>query len=170
MYKDVQIVDYIDLVHQRLAKGGIFLTAKNGPTTNTMTIGWGGITYFWNRPIFLVPVRESRHTYGIINEVDEFTVSVPIDAKVGHLLQFCGTTSGRQVDKYEEGKLQTYPGRIIETPIIKQCELHYECKILYKQQMDATLLDPEIQERFYPDYHKMFYGEILSNYLIRLKD
>ena len=27
-----------------------------------MIIGWGGITFFWGKPIFIVPVRQSRYT------------------------------------------------------------------------------------------------------------
>ena len=167
MYKDVQITDYIDIVHQRLSKGGVFLTAKSNSETNTMTIGWGGITYFWNKPIFIVPVRASRHTYKFIDNADEFTVSVPIDVDLKKALLFCGSRSGRDVNKYEESGLITFPGRVIETPIIKQCELHYECKIVYRQPMDPSLLCQDIEERFYPDYHTMYYGEIVSNYLIR---
>ena len=40
MYQDVQITDYLEIVYQKLAKGGVFLTAQNQSSLNTMTIGW----------------------------------------------------------------------------------------------------------------------------------
>ena len=36
---------------------GVFITAKAGDTTNTMTIAWGHIGVIWGKPIFIAYVR-----------------------------------------------------------------------------------------------------------------
>lgn len=91
MINNALIIESLPLVYQRLAKGGVFLTVKNGADVNTMTIGWGGITIFWGKPVFIVPVRESRYTFNIINSAKEFTVSVPVNVNLAKELAYCGT-------------------------------------------------------------------------------
>lgn len=117
MYQDVQIVDYLEIVNQKLARGGVFLTTQNQSKLNTMTIGWGGITHFWAKPIFIVPVRKSRYTYQLIDQAGEFTVSVPIENNLSQQLRFCGTNSGRDIDKFAAAGLTTLPGKLIQTPL-----------------------------------------------------
>ena len=47
-------------------KNGAFLTVKAGEDLNTMTIGWATMGFVWRKPIFMIAVRDSRHTFGII--------------------------------------------------------------------------------------------------------
>lgn len=61
---------------------GAFLTVKDEEEINTMTIAWGSISYIWNKPIFMVAVRYSRHTYNLIENAKEFTVSIPISGNL----------------------------------------------------------------------------------------
>ena len=58
-------------------KKGAFLTVKAGDSMNTMTIGWALIGFIWQRPVFMVAVRNSRHTFSIIEKAVDFTVTVP---------------------------------------------------------------------------------------------
>ena len=155
---------YCREVLERLTKGGIFLTSgKEKP--NSMTIGWGSIGCYWGKPIFIVPVRKSRYTHGLIEECSEFTVSVPLEG-MKEALAFCGTKSGRDVDKFKALNLTPVPGQTVQVPIIGECDLHFECRVVYKQDMDGSLLIPESQQRWYGDhdYHTMYYGEILACY------
>ena len=162
MYQDVQITDYLEIVYQKLAKGGVFLTAQNQSSLNTMTIGWGGITHFWAKPIFIVPVRRSRYTYDLIDSAGEFTVSVARSDLALNLDSAAPTPA--DVDKFQS--ITAVPGQVISTPVIAQCELHFECKTVYKQTMDPAFLDAAVQERWYPDYHTLYFGEIVACYRI----
>lgn len=154
---------YIAEVNQQLTKGGLFLTSKS-EKVNAMTIGWGGITVFWGRPIFLVPVRKSRFSHGQIEATGEFTVSVPVGVDLSDALKFCGTKSGRDVDKFAACNLTAQPGRVVSVPVIGECPLHYECKVVYKQDMIPENLAQEIDKKFYPDYHTFYFGEIVACY------
>ncbi len=167
MTEQFRMEDYLGTVYDRLADGGIFLTVKgpNPNTQNTMTIGWGGVTRFWSRPVFIVPVRQSRYTFELIEKAQEFTVSVPLDDATKRALAYCGSRSGRVVDKFQECELTAVPGRIIDTPTIGECQLHFECRVVYQQTMAPENLDDGIKEQFYPDYHTMYYGEIVACYL-----
>ncbi|CDI49116.1 flavin reductase family protein [Clostridium tetani] len=151
-----------------LIKGkGAFLTIKDDDKVNTMTIGWANIGYQWRMPVFLVMVRKSRYTYELIEKASEFTVSIPVDVNLKKELAFCGSKSGRDVDKIKECNLKLENGKKIETPIIDNCEMHFECKILYKEAMVKENLSEDIKDKFYKDgdYHTFYYGEILDCYI-----
>jgi flavin reductase (DIM6/NTAB) family NADH-FMN oxidoreductase RutF len=155
-----------DLLHQ-LAKGA-FLTVKNEKNVNTMTIGWGSVGYIWNKPILMVPVRYSRHTYTLINHAETFTVSVPVTKNLKDALALCGTKSGKNLDKIKACGLTLVDAKSVETPIIGECDLHIECKVVYKQAMEPGNITEEIRTMNYPqnDFHVLFYGEIVSAYYI----
>jgi flavin reductase (DIM6/NTAB) family NADH-FMN oxidoreductase RutF len=80
------------------------------------------------------------------------------------VVQYCGTTSGRSHDKFREKNLTAIPSSKVKTPMIKQCILHYECKIAYKNDLISSELKPSIIPAFYPkgDFHRFYLGEILA--------
>ncbi|SNX53386.1 flavin reductase family protein [Thermoanaerobacterium sp. RBIITD] len=162
--KEVPYDMYIKEVNQKLTSSGIFLTTK-ADKLNTMIIGWGGITYFWGKPIFVVAVRESRFTHNQIEKSGEFTVNIPLNEDLRKAIAFCGTKSGRDYDKFKECNLTAVPSQKIETPVIGECSLHYECKVVYKQDMIKENLDANIDKKWYPDYHTMYFGEIVACYI-----
>jgi flavin reductase (DIM6/NTAB) family NADH-FMN oxidoreductase RutF len=144
---------------------GAFLTVKAEDALNTMTIGWATIGYIWNKPIMLVAVRLIRHTFGIIEQADDFTVSIP-STDMAKELDFCGTRSGRDVDKFEACRLPVAPAQRVGSPIIAVPGLHYECRIVYKTAMGPAHLSPELAQGFYAaeDYHTLYFGEIVDCY------
>lgn len=145
---------------------GAFLTVKNGDKLNTMTIGWGAIGFIWQKPVMMVLVRYSRYTYELIEKALDFSVSVPLTGELKKDLAVAGSKSGRDIDKFQECKLTAKNAKSIESPVIDECGLIYECKIIYKQEMQPDMLAGEIKNKCYPndDYHVMYFGEILSCY------
>src|SRR6056297_3293056 len=90
---------------------GAFLTVKDGKKLNTMTIGWGSIGFIWGRPMFTVLVRHSRYTHNLIENTDQFTVSVPLNGQLKKETDYCGSHSGRDVDKFKELGLELIEGK-----------------------------------------------------------
>lgn len=145
-------------------KEGAFLTVRAGDALNTMTIGWATIGIAWRKPIMMVMVRSSRHTFRLIEKAADFTVSVPNgDAKKA--LAFCGTKSGRDLDKFKACGLKTAPGRNVVSPIIQIPGIHIECRIVYKNPIDPAQLTHDY-DPLYPDkdYHTLYFGEIQACY------
>jgi len=159
--------DYLanaDEIMEKITKGA-FLTVKSGDRVNTMTIGWATIGFVWQRKVFMVAVRDSRHTFQLMEEADNFTVSIPADTSCKDALMFCGTKSGRDHDKFKECNLVQKPAAQVASPVIDIPGTHYECKIVYKTAMDSAFLDNAL-EKLYPnkDYHTLYFGEILDCY------
>jgi len=145
-------------------KRGAFLTVRAGDTLNTMTIGWGLIGFIWQRPVFLAAVRDSRYTFTIIEKATDFTVSVAA-AGMQEALMFCGTRSGRDVDKFTACNLVPAAAQRTVSPVLKFPGIHLECQIRLKAPMNPALLD-EALEDLYPakDYHTLYFGEIVACY------
>ncbi|GAB6099343.1 flavin reductase [Halanaerocella petrolearia] len=164
--KEVSYDEYMQEATQALSNGA-FLTVKTNDEVNTMTIGWGSIGYIWGQPVFMVMVRDSRYTYQLIEETDEFTVSIPLNGGMQEELKFCGSKSGRDYDKFAECDLTALDGKEVATPVIEGCELHYECKIKFKQPMDESNLEESVNSKWYSEegYHTLYFGEIVSCYL-----
>ena len=147
-----------------LPKGAFLTTAADGKV-NTMTIGWGSIGTVWQKPCFMVMVRQSRYTHELIEKGTEFTVSIPVN-EMKKALGLCGTKSGRDMDKISAAGLTLLPGKVVGVPVIKGCGLHFECKIVYKQTMEQNLLEANNDKAWYAngDYHTLYYGEIVAAY------
>jgi len=167
-YQSIKYNELSDRMFEQLRKGAFF-TTKVGNKVNTMTIAWGGINIVWNKPFFVAYVRFSRDSYQMVEESDEFTISVPLEKDLRKELAYCGTKSGRDVDKIEDMKLNISPGRVLKTPILSDCELHYECKVAYKLPMGQGLIPQDVKQRYYnnKDYHMIYYGEIVDSYIIK---
>lgn len=152
-------------IAEQLPKGA-FLVTKAKDVANIMTIGWCLMGYMWNRPIFQIVVRTSRYTYSLIEESRNFTVSFPRDQTMEKELLYCGTHSGRTVDKVKECGLTLLPALKLESPIVNGCGLYYECKILAQQRLPIETIpgDATYEEDSKAFYHGMYYGEILASY------
>ena len=172
MKKQVNAFDYAGDICKALPKG-ILITTKNGDFVNTMTIGWGHLGIEWGKPIFVAYVRESRHTKTMLENHGEFTINVPLGNVDKNILGFCGTKSGRDLDKIQELGLNLVDSDVVSVPGIAELPLTLECKVIYKQKQDLSAIPEEILKRYYPadetgfqDYHYAYYGEIVNAYVI----
>jgi len=158
--------DYFKDTIQRMREDGLLLVTSSAEgKPNVMTIGWGTIGSVWGRPLWIVLVRPSRYTYSRLEEVAEFTVNVPpkeLAAAAAH----CGTVSGRDHDKFREMNLTTVPGRQVRVPVIAECLVHYECRVLHRNDLAPETLAQAVHDEFYPEnnYHRIYYGEIVASY------
>ena len=167
--RDVDFMAVYEGVMKQI-KEGAFLTVKAGEELNTMTIGWATIGFAWRKPIMMVMVRNSRHTFSLIEQAFDFTVSVPT-GDMKKEIAFCGTKSGRDIDKFKACALKTSPSRQVSSPTIAVPGIHFECRIVYKNPIAPESLTREY-DSLYPgkDYHTLYFGEIQACYEVNEND
>ncbi len=172
MKRKIHVWDYAGEILETIGKG-VLLTAKADGKVNTMTIGWGTLGIEWGKPIFTVFVRKSRYTKQLLDKNGEFTINVPYGELDKSILGFCGTKSGRDVDKIQAMALTLEEPLTVSVPAIRQLPLTLECKVIYKQDQDPQAIDPESDGRYYAkgtpnegDYHTAYYGEITAAYIV----
>jgi len=161
------IGDYRDYVKETIKafnEGRVLLVScgKEG-SPNVMAIGWGTIGIIWQKPVFVVLVRPSRHTYKLIEEIGEFTVNI-VPSHLKDVVQYCGTVSGRDHNKFKEKQLTIMPSQKVKPPVIKEGILHFECRVVHKNDLIPSELEKSIVPALYPrgDFHRVFFGEILA--------
>ena len=161
--KQVDTFSQMDITLQRLKKPGLLLVS--GKKGNPMTIGWATLGVIWRTNILTVLVRPSRFSFNLLEQSMEFGICVPTEDMREKIL-FCGMNSGRDVNKIAECGFTQVKAHKIEIPLIKECSIHYECRIVHKNQIIPAELDQELKQDNYPggDYHTIYYGEITGVY------
>ena len=130
---------------------------------NIMTVAWGSFGVMWSKPFVMVAVRPTRHTYGFMEKSASFSVSVlPLEFRDKML--FCGSHSGKDVDKVKACGFAVVPLDHVEAPGFDEAELTVECRKMYADDFSpAQFLIPEIATNYKEnDYHRMYFGEILA--------
>jgi flavin reductase (DIM6/NTAB) family NADH-FMN oxidoreductase RutF len=168
--------EHIAETMRKLEATGLLLvsTNKNG-RSNVMTIGWALIGVFWKKPVFAVNVRSSCYTHELIEETGEFTVNVPRE-EMNDIVQHCGEVSGRDRNKFSECKLNLLKSKFVKPPIIQECRLHYECRVVHEFDVFprsnllrhfVRMIAAKVEEIFHhhsDKYRSLYFGEILAVY------
>jgi len=100
---------------------------KNG-RPNIITLGWYMQTSI--KPImFAISVAHSRYSYETILSRGEFALVFP-PAEWAEEALFCGTKSGRNIDKFEKTGLKPVHGRRVSAPLIEGANACFECRLV----------------------------------------
>ena len=178
MKQEIRVFDYAKEITAALPKG-VLLTTKNGEKVNSMTIGWGMLGMLWGEPYFLAFVREGRFTREQLDASKEFTVNIPCGEIDKKILGYCGSRTGRDIDKLKDLGLTLVESDTVAAPAIRELPLTLECRVMYSQLQDKEAIQENIRKSMYPenvdssnpmanrDYHVAYYGKILKAYIIK---
>jgi flavin reductase (DIM6/NTAB) family NADH-FMN oxidoreductase RutF len=159
-FQEISPVELKDNVFRLIADDWMLLTAGTQESYNTMTASWGSMGELWHMKTAFVFVRPQRHTFGFMEDAERFTLSF-FTEEYRETLQFCGSRSGRDVDKAAETGLTP----VLPTPdtvAFGEARLILVCRKIYFHDLDpGHFLDPSIGDN-YPgkDYHRMYIGLI----------
>lgn len=115
--------------------------------SNIATIAWTGIIN--SEPMIVyVSIRPSRFSNEIITKTKEFVINLP-DEKLVQIADYCGTKSGKDVDKFKVCNLTKRQSSKIDTPYIEECPINLECKVIDIQKFNS---------------HDMFMAEVIATH------
>ena len=117
----------------------------NEGNPNIITLAWVG-TVCSEPPIIAVGIRPTRYSYGLIKSNKEFVVNIPT-TKILRESDYCGVSSGKNVEKFSETKLTKQKAENVKSPLIKECPVNIECKLKEVIPLGA---------------HDLFLGEIIQ--------
>ncbi len=154
----------------------MLVTAGGRDGWNTMTAAWGGIGFIWRTPAVFVFVRYSRYTYEFMEQNSHFTLSF-FGPEWKKALDYCGSHSGRDVDKAEETGLTPLfldgvdktdgpetGGLEINIPAtgFLQAERIIAAGKLYSGELSPDNFASMDVHALYPgkDYHRMYIGRV----------
>ena len=161
----IDIESFSTRSHYIWAKHWLVLTAgdmlKND--FNAMTVAWGSFGTMWGKPLAMVVVRPSRHTWNYMEKYDSFTLCAFPEGN-RKSVQLFGSKSGRDCDKIAESGLTVLPSKSISSPGFDEAELIVECRKIYFDDINPAHFLSSDTEKNYPkkDYHRMYFGEIVA--------
>ena len=95
---------------------------------NFMTAAWSGIAGSVP-PMITVALQHHRYTLKGMKQNMTFSVNVPSSDQVKET-DYCGVVSGSKVDKVAECRFKVFYGKLGTAPLIDQCPVNLECKII----------------------------------------
>lgn len=160
-FKEINPAQITENPFTLIGKDWMLVTAGNKEKLNTMTASWGSVGIMWNKPVAFTFVRPQRYTYEFIEKSEYYTLSF-YDDEYRKMLNFCGTKSGRDVDKVKETGIT--PVFDEKSPYFEQAKLVLVCRKLYSQFLnEESLYDKSLKSNYENnDYHKMYVGEIVK--------
>ena len=115
---------------------------------NVMPAGWSMVAS-GIPPMLAVSVGHGRYTHKLIEETGEFVIVFPSD-DMKDLIDYTGSCSGREVDKFAEFNIETIKSKHVKPPLIKNAVACFECKV---------------RGRLISGDHTIFAGEVLASYI-----
>lgn len=139
----------------------MLITAGTAERCSTMTASWGGLGVLWGAPMATVYIRPQRYTKRFVDENEYFTLSF-FPEEYRKALSFCGTRSGRDVDKVKECGFTVRSGAG-GAPWFEQADLVLVCRKRMAMPMDPAAIPEDVKEKWYDgDYHTVYWGEIVE--------
>ncbi|MCF8378319.1 MAG: flavin reductase [Bacteroidales bacterium] len=165
MFDEISINSIQENTFSLIGKEWMLITAGNIKSFNTMTAAWGGFGYLWNLPVTFIYIRPNRYTYKFVENNTHYTLSF-FEKKHKNILTYCGSHSGKKVDKIKETglvPLETKMGNLY----FEQARLVIECKKIYFEDINPKNFVDRLLDRNYPnkDYHRMYIGKVVKCYL-----
>lgn len=112
---------------------------------NLITLAWVARVVS-DPPVMSISIRPSRHSFSLIEKLEEFVINVPSTDNIQQM-DYCGTRTGREVNKWEELNLTKEKATQVEVPFIKEFPINIECKVINKLEHGT---------------HKIYLGEVLA--------
>lgn len=140
----------------------MLISAGDENKYNMMTASWGGVGIMWGKNVSTIVLRPQRYTLEFVEEKDYYALNF-FDSTYKKALAYCGSHSGRDVDKEKETGLT--PLFDSNVPYFSEAKIVFICKKLYKQTIDPKgFIDTQLDEQMYleKDYHEAFVGEIVK--------
>lgn len=131
---------------------------------NIITIAWVGIVS--SVPFTLsIAVRPSRYSHALLGDVPELVVNVPTKEIVASS-DYCGTVSGRTIDKFAGDGLTAIPADKVTAPLIKECPVNLECRVINTLALGAhdvfisQVIKVHVDEELIDESGKVDYGRM----------
>lgn len=161
-FKKIDVKELKENIFDLIGDRWMLLTGGDKNTFNMMTASWGGAGVLWQKAVTFCFVRPQRYTRRFMDDGIYYTFSF-FGEEYRDKLSFCGSNSGRDIDKVKETGL---------TPAFADCgavyfeeaELVLVCKKMYYDDFNPeNFISPEIEKTYEAkDYHRMYVGEILD--------
>ncbi len=119
--------------------------AKVAGKPNYLTVAWFTMVNP-DPPYVALAMNRAHYTNAGIKENKTFSLNLP-SAEMVEAMDYCGIVSGRKADK--SGVFETFYGKLETAPMIQECPLCLECRLVQTVNLPAE---------------ELFIGEVIAGY------
>ncbi len=142
----------------------VLVTSKHENREDITPIAWN-IPLSHNPMLVGISVSNKHFSNHLIEQSGEYVINVP-DTSLVSKVSYCGSVSGRDVDKFEKSGLNQTAPKAVSVPLITECFAHIECKVVQKlkvgdhtffvgEVLAASAIEGFLDEDFIPDLDKI---------------
>jgi len=126
------------------AKVALVVTEKPLGSYNLITIEWFMRTSI-QPPMFAISIGHTRFSHECLQQNRYFNLVFP-SVEMKELCALAGSTTGREIDKMETGKVRYFPGKLHKMPVLEDAVAVFECEIVTQVRSgDHTIFVGEIK-------------------------
>jgi len=118
-----------------------------GEEANLITLAYVGKVCL-KPPIIAISIHPQRHSYKLIEKHGEFVINYPTKDQLREM-DYCGTRSGRDVNKWEDLNLTKEQGVMVKVPMVKEFPWNMECKVIKRIELGS---------------HVCYFGEVVATH------
>lgn len=113
----------------RLLQGGpvLLVTTFDRGRANVLPVAWQ-TPLSSQPPLVGVAIERSRHSARMIQHSEQFAINVPARALLHHV-QYLGSMTGGQIDKFEATQFETFEAQHVDAPLLTGCLAWVECEV-----------------------------------------
>ncbi|MFX1296159.1 MAG: flavin reductase family protein [Promethearchaeota archaeon] len=104
------------------------ISVGTGEEANLITLGYVGKVCL-KPPIVVISIQPKRHSYHLIEKHGEFVINYPTVEQLKEM-DYCGTRSGRNINKWKVLNLTKEKGMVVQVPMVKEFPWNMECKVI----------------------------------------
>ena len=147
----LQRVSPNEAIQQKYPEWVVLVVARDKDgKPNVMPAGWCMCTSS-DPPMMAVTIKPSRYTHQCIEQTGEFVLAWAGEGQAG-LIEYAGSTSGRDVNKFDDYPIESTDAHETDVPLILGCHAHLECKLVGQMTTgDHTLFAGEVVAAHLPD-------------------
>lgn len=116
-----------------------------GDEANLITLAYVGKVCL-KPPIIAISIQPRRHSYKLIEKHGEFVINYTTIDQL-RKMDYCGTRSGRDVNKWKELNLTKEKGEVVQVPLVKEFPWNMECKVINRLELGS---------------HVCYFGEVVA--------
>ena len=113
------------------------ISVGKGEKANLITLAYVG-KMCMKPPIIAIGIHKKRYSFNLIEKHGEFVVNYPRKDQMREM-DYCGTRTGKNVNKWKDLGLTKEKGTIIDVPLIKEFPWNMECKVINKLELGSHI-------------------------------
>lgn len=94
---------------------------------NVLSVAWHSPLSI-DPPLVGISISPKRYSHDLIDSTGEYVIHI-VGPEMQKAVDFCGTVSGRDVDKIARGFLVIQPAKMVRPPVLSEAYGYLECRV-----------------------------------------